>query len=310
MKRKLSDFLPETEFPYTIVKCVGEGSYGVVFHAKENKTDKSVAVKKCQPYLLYNGFPTSTLREINSLRNLKHPNIVRYLNLTIYSIREVFVTDAEAICLVFELLPRDLGDYLKSKEKFTECEKKKLFTNIVKGVAYIHSQGYMHRDLKPSNILVTNDGFPKIADFGLSKSFQLPVGKFTHEVGTLYYRAPEILLGTVEYCTEIDIWSLGCIFYEIFMGNTLFKGDSEIGQLYKIFQMLGTPNEDMWPGVSRLNYYVDTFPQWRPINLSTICPKLSGSGVDLLEKMIRYDPTERISSADILKHPFLKKYSK
>lgn len=208
------------------------------------------------------------------------------------------------IGLVFELMHSNLKDYLETHEELANSKKKKLFREIVKGMAFIHSQGIFHRDLKPGNILVTREGIPKVADFGLSRSFQLPTGKYTHEVGSLFYRAPELLLGADEYSMALDIWSLGCIFFEIFTGRILFQSDSEIDQLYRIFRVLGTVNEERWPGVTKLKYYKDTFPKWDSIDLSTICSGMSMNGVDLLKKMLRYDPIERISSKEILKHSF------
>lgn len=224
--------------------------------------------------------------------------IVRLLNI---------VPSEKNIGLVFELMPSNLKDYLEAHEQLSASKKRKLFREIVEAMAFIHSQGIFHRDLKPGNILVTEEGIPKIADFGLSRSFQLPIGKYTHEVGSLFYRAPELLLGAEEYSTALDIWSLGCIFFEIFTGNILFQSDSEIDQLYRIFRVLGTVNEERWPGVTKLRYYKDTFPKWNPIDLSTICSGLTMNGIDLLKKMLKYSPIERISSREILKHPFLKK---
>ncbi len=209
--------------------------------------------------------------------------------------------------LVFDLLPYDLTRYLeklKLKGTLTDSAKRLLFYQIVKAVAFMHARTIMHRDLKPQNILVTKKGIPKIADFGLSRRYALPVGKYTHEVQTLFYRAPEILLGTEIYSTAIDTWSLGCILGEIYVGKPIFHSNSEIGQLYEIFQVLGTPNEDLWPGVSKLKDYKDFFPQWKRKSLAEVWPELSENGADLLEKMLTYDPIKRISPREALKHPF------
>ena len=163
-------------------------------------------------------------------------------------------------------MPYNLGEILKDdKIEFDFIGKKRIFLQIVKAVEHLHSRMIMHRDIKPDNIFIDVEGNTKLGDFNLARSFQLPLGKYTHEVTTLYYRAPEILLGTTEYATGIDIWSLGCILAELFTGKTLFASDSEIGQLYKIFETLGTPSEDRWPGVSQLKDYQIIFPFCREI---------------------------------------------
>lgn len=147
-------------------------------------------------------------------------------------------------------------------------------------------------------------GALKLADFGLARAFGIPVRHYTHEVVTLWYRAPEILLGARKYSTPVDIWSIGCIFAEMSMKQPLFPGDSEIDQLHKIFHALGTPNEEIWPGVSLLPDHKNTFPNWlaRPIagSVKNLCPK----GLDLLSRMLVYEPSRRISAQEALLHPY------
>lgn len=121
---------------------------------------------------------------------------------------------------------------------------------------------------------------------------------------TLWYRAPEILLGTLEYSTAVDIWSVGTIFVETLTKTPLFAGDSEIDQLYRIFRTLGTPTERIWPGVTKLRDYKKTFPNWSSVPLHTLLPNLDANGQDLLEKMLRYNPAERITAKEALQHPF------
>lgn len=126
----------------------------------------------------------------------------------------------------------------------------------------------MHRDLKPQNLLIDKHGNIKLADFGLARAFGLPVKTYTHEVVTLWYRAPEILLGQKQYSTPVDIWSIGCIFAEMAQRKALFAGDSEIDQIFKIFQVQGTPNETNWPSALKLPDFKTTFPKWKGIPLS------------------------------------------
>merc|ERR1719163_1882412 len=128
---------------------------------------------------------------------------------------------------------------------------------------YCHCNRILHRDIKPQNVLVTNDGHLKVADLGLARAFSLPVLKYTHEVITLWYRPPEILLGTERYSTAADIWSVAIVIAEMTTPKALFRGDSEIGQLYKIFQTFGTPSPQTWPGIGQYKDYCTRWPRWK-----------------------------------------------
>lgn len=175
---------------------------------------------------------------------------------------------------------------------------------LINGIDACHRHRIIHRDIKPQNILLCNDGWLKVADFGLARTFSVPLRRYTHEVVTLWYRAPEILLGLDKYTAAVDSWSIGCIFAEMATGRPPFTGDSEIGQLFKIFQLLGTPNDSTWPGVSTLRDYQPAFPQWRPKSLKRAVPRLGEHGLDLLAKLLTYDPTQRITTAEALSHPY------
>lgn len=131
---------------------------------------------------------------------------------------------------------------------------------MIAGLNFCHARRILHRDLKPQNLLIDRSGALKLADFGLARAFGIPVRTYTHEVVTLWYRAPEILLGQQQYSTPVDMWSIGTIFAEMVMKCPLYPGDSEIDELFKIFRTLGTPNEELWPGVSKLPDYKPTFP--------------------------------------------------
>ena len=138
--------------------------------------------------------------------------------------------------------------------------------------------------------------------------FSLPMGKMTHEIITLWYRPPEVLLGIENYTTKVDSWSIGCIMAEMILGKPLFYGDCEIGQLSKIFQIMGTPTEESWPGVSKLPEYKYTFPQWKPKNLSEMFPDFDKDGLDLMCKFLQMDPDKRITIREALNHPFMEKF--
>jgi serine/threonine protein kinase len=173
------------------------------------------------------------------------------------------------------------------------------------GVAYCHHHRVLHRDLKPQNLLINREGELKLADFGLARAFGIPVRSYTHEVVTLWYRAPDVLLGSRKYSTPVDIWSIGCIFAEMVNGTPLFTGTSEDTQLDTIFRHLGTPDESIFPGISELPDWRADFPNYPPPDsLHVLVPNLEQSGVDLLQAMLVFDPTHRITAQDARRHTY------
>ena len=209
--------------------------------------------------------------------------------------------------LVFEYLDLDLKKLMETTPGFNQNPAiiKYFLYQITAGIAFCHARRVLHRDLKPQNLLIDRrNNYVKLADFGLARAFGIPVRAYTHEVVTLWYRAPEILLGARHYGTPVDIWSIGCIFAEMVMQKPLFPGDSEIDELHKIFYLLGTPTEETWPGVSQLPDYTDTFPRWRPKRLQEHIPGLDEQGADLLRKMLTYAPSARITAKEALQHPY------
>ncbi|XP_014387231.1 PREDICTED: cyclin-dependent kinase 3, partial [Myotis brandtii] len=175
---------------------------------------------------------------------------------------------------------------------------------LLQGVNFCHAHRVIHRDLKPQNLLINELGAIKLADFGLARAFGVPLRTYTHEVVTLWYRAPEILLGSKFYSTAVDIWSIGCIFAEMVTCKALFPGDSEIDQLFRIFRTLGTPSEATWPGVTQLPDYKGSFPKWTRKGLEDVVPNLEPEGKDLLQQLLQYDPSQRISAKGALAHPY------
>eukprot|EP00826_Nyctotherus_ovalis_P034844 TRINITY_DN2938_c0_g4_i3.p2 TRINITY_DN2938_c0_g4~~TRINITY_DN2938_c0_g4_i3.p2 ORF type:complete len:174 (+),score=52.16 TRINITY_DN2938_c0_g4_i3:607-1128(+) len=163
----------------------------------------------------------------------------------------------------------------------------------------------MHRDLKPQNLLVDRKGVVKLADFGLARAYGLPIKTYTHEIVTLWYRAPEILLGQKQYSTSVDLWSVGCIFAEMAMKKPLFAGDSEIDEIFKIFKLHGTPTEETWPGVTKLRDFKSTFPKFKGVALCEVAKTMDPLAQDLLSKLIALDPAKRISARLALQHVIL-----
>ncbi|ETO29677.1 hypothetical protein RFI_07445, partial [Reticulomyxa filosa] len=235
---------------------------------------------------------------VSLLKELEHPCIVE-LERSLYIDGDLY--------LVFAFMDNDLKQYLDNSEKNLEMSLVKSYAFLlIEGVRHCHSRRVLHRDLKPQNILISKEGDLKIADFGLGREHGLPIGKLTHEVVTLWYRPPEILLGQEKYSGAADIWGVGCIIAEIATRRALFPGDSEIDQLFQIFKILGTPNEDVWPGVSRLENYKQHFPCWKPQSLSNVLQNsnLGQDGIDLIEKMLTYPPNKRITAKEALLHPW------
>jgi serine/threonine protein kinase len=282
-----------------IEKPVGEGTYGVVYKAKDRATGEFVALKKIRLEVEDEGIPSTALREISLLRELDHPNIVKLKD----------VEHAEGrLYLVFEWLDKDLKKYMDSALATPQGMPMDLIKSymyqLLKGMDFCHARGIMHRDLKPQNLLVDKKGVLKLADFGLARAFMIPVRSYTHEVVTLWYRAPEILLGQKTYSPAVDMWSIGCIFAELINHRPLWPGDSEIDELYRIFRSLGTPTTETWPGVTELPDYKAAFPQWprRALSKSITSTTFDAAGMDLLEKMLAYDPSKRISSRAAMDH--------
>ena len=175
---------------------------------------------------------------------------------------------------------------------------------ICMAISFCHSRRILHRDMKPQNLLIDQTGAIKIADFGLGRAIGIPVRAYTHEVVTLWYRAPEILLGVQKYSCPVDVWSIGAIFAEMSNKRPFFHGDSEIDQLYRIFRILGTPTEESWPGVTSLPEYKGVFPKWTPGPLNKNIPRMELSGIALMSQMLIYDPARRISAKRSVDHAY------
>jgi len=287
---------------YQKLEKVGEGTYGVVYKAKNRETGDIVALKKIRLEREDEGVPSTAIREISLLKELQHPNIVR-LHDVIHSENRLY--------LVFEYLDQDLKKHMDSVPGGMSPKLIKSYMfQMIAGLNFCHARRILHRDLKPQNLLIDRSGALKLADFGLARAFGIPVRTYTHEVVTLWYRAPEILLGQQQYSTPVDMWSIGTIFAEMVMKCPLYPGDSEIDELFKIFRTLGTPNEELWPGVSKLPDYKPTFPNW-PVagmdktitqwgNTSAVDPR----GLDLLSAMLVYEPAKRMSAKQSMSHPY------
>lgn len=283
---------------------IGKGTYGIVRKAIRLCDKRLVALKKFVNSSDEDGIHATTLREISILRQCRHPNILNLLDIIVT--RGTFY-----ICTT--LYDMDLKNLLNTTP-ITFNQKTSLIYQLTSAMKYLHSHGFTHRDLKPHNVFISDIGNGNynavIGDFGLSRRYYnlLEAQQLTHEVETLWYRAPEILLGLKNYwCSAIDVWSLGAIFAEIIMKKPLIPGDSEYDQLMRTFQLFGTPSDETWNGVSTLPDYKSVFPQWTSTfdaKFATFIGQPDHAIVELIKYIMVQDPTQRPDIFQIYMHPF------
>jgi len=280
---------------YQRVRDLGSGTYGTVWKCIRKSDQAFVAVKHMKFDSSDEGVPSTALREITILKELSHPNIVGLLKVHY---------EKEKLFLVLEYCSKDLKKLYSMKRKpFPPSLVKSFAYQLLRGIDFCHCNRILHRDLKPQNILVNEDGTLKLADFGLSRAVQiLPAKHLTREVVTLWYRAPEILLGCKTYDATVDIWSAGLIIAEMIKGMPVASGDSEIDQLFKVFKILGTPSPDIWKDILKLPHFNPLFPQFKPADLSEILPTASTDALDLIKRLVIYDPKQRACARDCLTH--------
>ncbi|KAG8384663.1 hypothetical protein BUALT_Bualt04G0141400 [Buddleja alternifolia] len=291
----IEGWLPLRSDAYERLEKVGQGTYSSVYRARDLKTGKMVAVKKVR----FDNFQPESVqfmaREILILRKLDHPNIMKL---------EGIITSrlSCSIYLVFDYMEHDLAGLLSCPDiKFTDSQIKCFMRQLLSGVEHCHTQGVMHRDIKAANILVNNEGILKIADFGLA-NFLRPKDKqpLTSRVVTLWYRPPELLLGSTNYGEEVDLWSVGCVFAELFIGRPFLKGRTEVEQLHKIFKLCGSPPDEYWKKC-RLPLAIMFKPQ-HPYEstLRERCKEFPKSAVSLIETFLSFDPYMRGTASSAL----------
>ncbi|XP_034940280.1 cyclin-dependent kinase 4 [Chelonus insularis] len=312
MGKKVDSSLVGEHAHYQELTLIGDGAYGTVYKAKDSSSGQVVALKKVRVPLTEDGLPTSTLREIAGLKQLErfeHPNIVRLLDVCQGNYLQVpsdeqndRISRGLTLWLVFEHVDQDLASFISAcpPGALSSQSVRQMSKEILQGVDFLHSHRIIHRDLKPQNLLVTKDGNIKIADFGLAKTYDFEM-RLTSVVVTLWYRAPEVLLGC-SYATPVDIWSVGCIIAELNRLRPLFPGTSEGDELDRIFQIIGTPNQDEWPKDVSLSW--TAFPYRRPTPLKNVIPDINDDGLDLIGKMLTFNPHIRLTAAQALQHRY------
>ncbi|CAF0965155.1 unnamed protein product [Didymodactylos carnosus] len=279
-----------------------ESTFGSVSKMFNCESQQAIAVKFIKPNKKFETegeIPSTAVREVHILQELKHRNIIGLLNVDFKN---------DNMCLYLEYMPTDLKRYLDALENgFMTLELIRVCIYIKHtATEYMHSCRILHRDMKPHNILIDYEGALKLADFGLARYYHTRERILTHEVVTLWYRAPEVLLNAPTYGMAIDVWSFGCIFAEMCIKQALFRGESEIEQLYKIFQLLGTPTAEQWPELPECLYYQTLFPNWTDDILGDEMLKLhmTTEQIHFLKAILIYCPKRRPMAHQLLTHPY------
>ncbi|KDP25262.1 hypothetical protein JCGZ_20418 [Jatropha curcas] len=318
---------PEWLQQYNLIGKIGEGTYGLVFLAKTKSNPnrgKSIAIKKFKQSKDGDGVSPTAIREIMLLREISHENVVKLVN--------VHINHADmSLYLAFDYAEHDLYEIIrhhrdKGSHIINQYTVKSLLWQLLNGLNYLHSNWIIHRDLKPSNILVMGEGdehgVVKIADFGLARIYQAPLKPLSDNgvVVTIWYRAPELLLGAKHYTSAVDMWAVGCIFAELLTLKPLFQGAEakstpnpfQIDQLDKIFKVLGHPTIEKWPTLANLPHWQSDLQHIQGHkyenpglhNVVHLSPK--SPPYDLLSKMLEYDPRKRITAAQALEHEYFR----
>jgi cyclin-dependent kinase 7 len=280
---------------YTKKGELGAGTFGVVYDGERKEDGLRVAMKKIRMGERRSGVSFTAIREIKILQELKHEHIVGLLDVFIHH---------QSIFLIFEFMQTDLEAVVLDKSiPLSAADIKSYMRMLLLSVEVCHKQYILHRDIKPGNLLIGADGTLKLADFGLAKQYGSPNARMTKTVVTRWYRAPELLYGAERYGFGVDVWACGMIFAELMLRGPLAPGDSDIDQLAKIFAVLGTPTEELWPGMESLPDYV-AFTKTPAIPLKQMFSAASDDAIDLLSKMLKYDPNQRITATEALQHPY------
>ena len=300
-----SEVEPHIIRKYEIQTQLGKGAYGIVWRAVDRRTKQVVAVKK-----IFDAFQNSTdaqrtFREVMFLQALKHDNIIKLLN--------VHRADNDKdIYLVFEFMETDLHAVIRARI-LEDIHKQFIIYQLLKTLKYLHSAELLHRDMKPSNLLLNSDCLMKVADFGLARSIltlereQVTKPVLTDYIATRWYRAPEILLGSTKYTKGVDMWSVGCILGELMLEKPIFPGSSTMNQLERIVAVVGkpTPTDIAATNSQFAETMLENLGRVVPKSFAELCPKASPEAIDLMVSLMRFNPNERISADDALKHPYV-----
>lgn len=295
---------------YQVLEVVGLGAYGVVCLAIHKPTGQRVAIKKIEPFERLM-LCLRTLRELKLLKHFNHENIISLLALQ----RPMSYDSFREIYLIQELMETDLHKVIRT-QKLSDDHIQYFVYQSLRALKALHSANVLHRDLKPSNLLLNANCDLKLCDFGLARSIASSEDNFgfmTEYVATRWYRAPEIMLTFQEYTTAIDVWSVGCILAEMLSGRPLFPGRDYHNQLWLIMEVLGTPTKDDFENIRlrRAREYISLLPPCRKVPFEELfahVPNLNPLALDLLERLLAFNPLKRITVDEALKHPYVKLY--
>uniref|UniRef100_A0A3B4ZRB1 non-specific serine/threonine protein kinase n=1 Tax=Stegastes partitus TaxID=144197 RepID=A0A3B4ZRB1_9TELE len=280
---------------YTTLKQLGDGTYGSVLMGRSNESGELVAIKRMKRKF-YSWEECMNLREVKSLKKLNHANVVK--------LKEV-IRENDHLYFVFEYMKENLYQLMKDRKKlFPESVIRNISFQILQGLSFIHKHGFFHRDMKPENLLCMGPELVKIADFGLAREIRSKP-PYTDYVSTRWYRAPEVLLRSSTYSSPIDLWAVGCIMAELYTLRPLFPGNSEVDEIFKICQVLGTVKKTDWPEgyqlASAMNF---RFPQCVPTHLKTLIPNASNEAIALMKDLLQWDPKKRPTAVQALRYPY------
>lgn len=293
-----------------MLEVVGLGAYGVVCLAIHKPTGQRVAIKKIEPFERLM-LCLRTLRELKLLKHFNHENIIGLLALQ----RPISYDSFNEIYLIQELLETDLHKVIRT-QRLSDDHIQYFVYQALRALKALHSANVLHRDLKPSNLLLNANCDLKLCDFGLARSIASSednYGFMTEYVATRWYRAPEIMLTFQEYTTAIDVWSVGCILAEMLSGRPLFPGRDYHSQLWLIMEVLGTPRDEDFDSIKsrRAREYILLLPRCPKVPFSQLfsnIPNLNPLAIDLLERLLAFNPLKRIKVDDALKHPYVALY--
>jgi len=296
---------------YEKLGLVGKGTFGIVYRGRCLETKQMVALKKVRLTNEKEGVPQTCIREIKILRALQHVNVIELLDIVTSDLRK-YEQGKGSIFLVFEYMDHDLNGLLEMHSStFTLPQVKSYVRQILLGLQHCHARNVVHRDIKASNMLVNNKGVVKLGDLGLAKLIDekdISSRHLTNRVITLWYRPPEILLGSTSYSFAADMWSAGCILAELLNGKPIFKGQTEVEQLEKIYELCGTPTEQYWPEAAMLSFTGFAAPT--TVHQRSLKEKLqhlrlvTPDAIDLIDKLLEVNPDRRLSASEALAHPF------
>ncbi|PIO15863.1 hypothetical protein AB205_0045010 [Aquarana catesbeiana] len=311
LKERSFDITFDVGDEYEIIETIGTGAYGVVSSARRKGTGQKVAIKKIPNAFDVVTHAKRTLRELKILKHFKHDNVIAIKDILKPSVP---YTEFKSVYVVLDLMESDLHQIIHSSQPLTLEHARYFLYQLLRGLKYIHSANVLHRDLKPSNLLINENCELKIGDFGMARGLCTKPDEYkyfmTEYVATRWYRAPELMLSLHEYTQAIDMWSVGCIFAEMLGRKQIFPGKNYIHQLQLIMTVLGTPSSQVIRaiGAERVRAYIQSLPSRQPVPWTSLYPQGDRKSLDLLSKMLRFDPRERISVCEALRHPFLSKY--